>query len=42
MFSQRVTRETRALTQMLWVLMTGVAVILPIALIVDGVPGSGE
>jgi len=42
MFSQRVTRETRALTQMLWVLVTGVAVILPIALIVDGVPGSGE
>jgi drug/metabolite transporter (DMT)-like permease len=42
MFSQRVTRETRALTQMLWVLATGVIIILPVALAVDGVPGTGE
>jgi drug/metabolite transporter (DMT)-like permease len=42
MFSQRVTRETRALTQMLWVLVTGVTIVLPIALLVDGLPGPGE
>jgi drug/metabolite transporter (DMT)-like permease len=42
MFSQRVTRETRALTQMVWVLVTGVTIILPIALLVDGLPDEGE
>ena len=42
MFSQRVTRETRALTQMVWVLVTGVAIIVPIALLVDGLPDAGE
>jgi drug/metabolite transporter (DMT)-like permease len=42
MFSQRVTRETRPLTQMVWVLVTGVVVILPVALLVDGLPGAGE
>jgi len=42
MFSQRVTRETRPLTQMVWVLVTGVIVILPIGLLVDGLPGAGE
>jgi len=42
MFSQRVTRETRPLTQMVWVLVTGVAVVLPIALLVDGLPHAGE
>jgi len=42
MFSQRVTRETRPLTQMAWVLVTGVIVILPIALLVDGLPGTGQ
>lgn len=42
MLSQRVTRETRPLTQMVWVLVTGVVVILPIALVVDGLPGAGE
>jgi len=42
MFSQRVTRETRPLTQMVWVLVTGVVVVLPIALLVDGLPGAGE
>ena len=42
MFSQRVTRETRPLTQMVWVLVTGVIVVLPIALFVDGLPGTGE
>ena len=42
MFSQRVTRSTRPLTQMLWVLVTGVVVILPVALLVDGLPATGE
>ncbi len=42
MFSQRVTRETRPLTQIVWVLATGVVIILPIALVVDGLPGRGE
>jgi drug/metabolite transporter (DMT)-like permease len=42
MFSQRVTRETRALTAMLWVLVTGVAIVLPVALVVDGLPDTGE
>jgi drug/metabolite transporter (DMT)-like permease len=42
LFSQRVTRESRALAQMVWVLVTGVAVILPIALLVDGLPHAGE
>jgi len=42
MFSQRVSRETRPLTQMVWVLVTGVVVVLPIALLVDGLPGAGE
>jgi drug/metabolite transporter (DMT)-like permease len=42
MFSQHVTRATRALTQMVWVLATGVTLILPIALFVDGLPDEGE
>ena len=42
MFSQRVTRETRPLTQMVWVLVTGAIVVLPIALLVDGLPSAGE
>ena len=42
MFSQRVTRETRPLTQMVWVLATGALVVLPIALLVDGLPDVGE
>ena len=42
MFSQRVTRETRALTQMVWVLATGVIIILPVALLLDGLPDAGE
>lgn len=42
MFSQRVTRETSPLTQMVWVLVTGAVVVLPIALLVDGLPGAGE
>jgi len=42
MFSQRVTRETRPLTQMVWVLVTGVAIILPVMLVIDGLPEGGE
>ena len=42
MMSQRVTRATRAVTQIVWVLATGVVIILPVALIVRGLPGDGE
>jgi drug/metabolite transporter (DMT)-like permease len=42
MFSQRVTRETRPLTQIVWVLATGVALIVPVGLLVDGLPDDGE
>jgi len=42
MLSQRVARETRPLTQMVWVLVTGVVVVLPITLLVDGLPDAGE
>jgi len=42
MFSQRVTRETRPLTQMVWVLVTGTVVALPLALLVDGLPDAGQ
>jgi len=42
MLSQNVTRQTRALTQMLWVLATGAVVIVPVALIVQGLPEAGE
>ena len=42
MFSQRITRETRALTQMVWVLATGVVIILPVALVLRGLPDRGE
>jgi uncharacterized membrane protein len=38
MLSQGVTRQTRALTQMMWVLTTGVIIVVPIALLVDGLP----
>jgi len=39
LFSQRVTRHTRALTQVVWVLATGFVIVVPVALIVDGLPG---
>lgn len=42
MFSQRVTRETRPLTQMVWVLGTGVTLVLPVALVLRGLPDAGE
>jgi drug/metabolite transporter (DMT)-like permease len=42
MFSQGVTRQTRALTQMVWVLATGALIIVPVALAVDGLPAAGE
>jgi drug/metabolite transporter (DMT)-like permease len=41
MFSQHVTRRTRVLTQMVWVLATGVVIVVPIALLVDGLPHGG-
>jgi drug/metabolite transporter (DMT)-like permease len=42
MFSQRITRETRALTQMVWVLATGAVIIVPVALVLRGPPDAGE
>ena len=42
MFSQRVTRETRALTQMVWVLATGAVIIVPVALRPCGLPAGDE
>lgn len=38
LFSQRVTRRARARTQVAWVLATGVLLILPVALVLDGLP----
>jgi drug/metabolite transporter (DMT)-like permease len=42
MLSQRVTRETRPLQQMLWVFATGAIIIVPVALVVEGLPDAGE
>lgn len=42
MFSQRVTRATRPLTQIVWVLAAGVVIIVPIAAIARGLPDEGE
>ena len=42
LLSQRVTRQTRALTQVVWVLATGAVIIVPIALLVDGLPSGGD
>jgi drug/metabolite transporter (DMT)-like permease len=41
LFSQRVTRAARALTQVVWVLLAGAFIIVPIALLVDGLPSGG-
>ena len=41
LFSQRVARATRALTQVVWVLLAGAVIIVPIALLVDGLPSGG-
>jgi drug/metabolite transporter (DMT)-like permease len=41
LLSQRVTRAARALTQVVWVLVTGALIIVPIALLVDGLPSGG-
>ena len=42
MFSQRVTRETRALTQIVWVLGIGAVIVVPVALVLRGLPDDGE
>jgi len=42
LISQRVTRRTRPLSQVAWVLITGVVIILPVALLVDGLPQGAE
>ena len=41
LLSQHVTRKTRALTQVAWVLATGVVIIVPVTLLVDGLPSGG-
>ena len=41
LLSQRVTRAARALTQVAWVLVTGALIIVPVALLVDGLPAGG-
>jgi drug/metabolite transporter (DMT)-like permease len=41
MLSQRVTRASRALAQVAWVLVTGTVIIVPVALLVDGLPSGG-
>ena len=38
MLSQRVTRASRALAQVAWVLVTGTVIIVPVALLIDGLP----
>lgn len=42
MLSQRITRATRPLTQMVWVMGFGAIVLIPIALAIRGLPGDGE
>jgi drug/metabolite transporter (DMT)-like permease len=42
LFSQRVTRQTRALVQVVWVLATGVVIVVPVALLADGLPTGGD
>jgi len=41
MLSQRVARATRALAQVAWVLVTGTVIVVPVALLVDGLPSGG-
>jgi uncharacterized membrane protein len=42
MFSLRITRATRPLTQMVWVMGFGAIVLIPIALVLRGMPGDGQ
>jgi drug/metabolite transporter (DMT)-like permease len=42
LYSQRVTRATCALTQMVWVLATGSLLVVPVALVLRGLPDDGE
>jgi drug/metabolite transporter (DMT)-like permease len=42
MLSQHITRKTRPLTQMVWVMGFGAIVIIPLALLLKGLPGPGE
>lgn len=42
MLSQRITRATRPLTQMVWVMGFGAIVLIPVALVIRGLPGDGE
>jgi drug/metabolite transporter (DMT)-like permease len=41
LFSQQVTRKTRALTQVVWVLLIGSVIVVPVALLVEGLPDNG-
>jgi drug/metabolite transporter (DMT)-like permease len=38
MFSQHVARKTRPLTQVMWTIIAGAVVIIPLALVLRGVP----
>jgi len=42
LLSQRITRATRPLTQMVWIMAFGAVVLIPITLVIRGLPGSGE
>ncbi len=42
MLSQRITRATRPLTQMVWVMGFGAVVLIPITLVIRGLPGDGQ
>jgi uncharacterized membrane protein len=42
MLSQHVTRASRAVTQIVWVLATGVVLVVPVALVLRGLPDDGE
>jgi uncharacterized membrane protein len=42
MLSQRITRATRPLTQMVWVMGFGAVVLIPMTLAIRGLPGDGE
>jgi drug/metabolite transporter (DMT)-like permease len=42
LLSQRITRATRPLTQMVWVMGFGAVILIPVAVVVRGLPGDGE
>jgi drug/metabolite transporter (DMT)-like permease len=42
LLSLRITRATRPLTQMVWVMGLGAVILIPVALAIRGLPGNGE